>query len=50
MPLTGTVLPRTRALSDLTAETLVTPGTDAIAGPVAASIYVALAFVSGTMT
>ena len=50
MPLTETVLPRTRALSDRTAETLVTPGADAIAGPVAASKYVALVLVSGTTT
>ena len=50
MPLTETVLPSTRALSDRTAETLVTPGTDASAGPVAASKYVALVLVSGTTT
>ena len=50
MPLTGTVLPSTRALSDRTAETLVTPGADASAGPVAASKYVALVLVSGTTT
>ena len=50
MPLTETVLPSTRALSDRTAETLVTPGADASAGPVAASKYVALVLVSGTTT
>ena len=49
-PSTETVLPSTRALSDRTAETLVTPGTDASAGPVAASKNVALVLVSGTTT
>ena len=50
MPLTDTVPPSTRALSDRTAETLVTPGADLSAGPVAASKKVALVLVSGTTT